>query len=227
VGLAHSPRIVTDGLVLALDAANTKSYPGNGDTWYDLSGSDISPVRKNGVTYTTQVGGEFNFDGVNDKFDFPNKTISNGNFLTIDIWVKVNDGTRYQDIFDTSDSGGGIWIVANGYAGQQPGKIATSFNTLSSATIYGSYTVGAWTHIAYVGNNGITSQYINGVLTGTDTENVRNNINFNNARIGNVDGDRANEYLNGSVASLKIYDRALSQEEVTQNFNAFRGRFGI
>ena len=58
--------IVTDGLVLCLDAANPKSYPGSGTTWTDLSGNGNNGTLVNGVGYNSDNGGSLSFDGVND-----------------------------------------------------------------------------------------------------------------------------------------------------------------
>jgi hypothetical protein len=65
MGLGHSPSIVRDGLVLYLDAANPKSYPGSGTTWFDLKGTSNSTLS-NGPTFVNSNKGYFSFDGVND-----------------------------------------------------------------------------------------------------------------------------------------------------------------
>ena len=66
MGLAHSPSIVTDGLVLCLDAANTKSYPGSGTTWTDISGKGYDGTLTNGPTFSSNYGGNIVLDGSND-----------------------------------------------------------------------------------------------------------------------------------------------------------------
>ena len=66
MGLAHSPSLVMNGLVLALDAANPKSYPGSGTTWTDLSGRGNTGTLTNGPTYSSANGGSLVFDGTND-----------------------------------------------------------------------------------------------------------------------------------------------------------------
>ena len=92
MGLAHSPRIVTDGLVLCLDAGNTKSYPGSGTTWTDLSGNGNTGTLTNGVGYSGDNLGSLSFDGVNDF----TSTITGEDFnfgtgdFTIECWVYFN-----------------------------------------------------------------------------------------------------------------------------------------
>ncbi len=89
MGLAHSPRTVTDGLVLALDAGNTKSYPGSGTAWTDLIGSNNGTLT-NGPTYNSDNGGSIVFDGTNDYVtisDDSDFTFGTGD-LTVEAWFK-------------------------------------------------------------------------------------------------------------------------------------------
>lgn len=76
MGLTHSPKIVTNGLVLALDAANNKSYPGSGVTWYDLSGNGNNGTLTNGPTFNVGNLGSIVFDGTNDYVSFNNSGTS-------------------------------------------------------------------------------------------------------------------------------------------------------
>jgi hypothetical protein len=69
MALSHSPSIVTDGLVLCLDAGNPKSYPGSGTTWTDLSGNGNNGTLVNGVGYSGDNLGSLSFDGVNDYYN--------------------------------------------------------------------------------------------------------------------------------------------------------------
>ena len=77
MGLAHSPRIVTDELVLALDAGNTKSYPGSGTTWTDLSGNGNDGTLLNSPTFNSANGGYLDFDGTNDYVNCGNSSVFN------------------------------------------------------------------------------------------------------------------------------------------------------
>lgn len=223
MGLSHSPRIVTNGLVLCLDAANPKSYPGSGTTWTDMSGLGNHGTLVNGPTYNANNAGSIVFDGADDKVTFPNNTISTTSGITVDVWFKTSSGTKYQDIFDLNDSYG-VWIVTN-YG--TTGKIVTSFNTINGGIMYADYVANMWYQIVLSGSGSSNFMYLNGVQVATASQTVATSINLNTARIGNVDGDRASEYLVGNVSSLKLYNRALSAAEVSQNFNALRGRYGI
>jgi hypothetical protein len=70
MSLSHSPSIVTNGLVFCLDAANSKSYPGTGTDWTDLSGNQINGILTNGPAYNSSNGGSIVFDGINDYINF-------------------------------------------------------------------------------------------------------------------------------------------------------------
>jgi hypothetical protein len=88
----HSPRIVTDGLVLALDAANTKSYPGSGTTWSDLSGNSNNGELVNGITYDDTNLGSLVFDGVDDYVQItkvPSIDFTPTSSFTMMVWAKV------------------------------------------------------------------------------------------------------------------------------------------
>lgn len=220
----NGPKIISDGLVCYLDAGNTKSYPGSGTAWYDLSKNNITGTLVGGASFNSSNLGSIAFDGVNGKVTFPNITVSTSNGITIEVWFKTSSGTKYQDIFDMADAYG-VWMVTN-YSGAGTGKIVTSFNTLTGY-ISSNYSINQWYCVVLAGSGTSNFQYVNGVLTGTASQTVASSINFNTARIGNVDGDRASEYLVGNVASLKIYNRLLSSIEVLKNYNSARVKFGL
>lgn len=223
MGLNHQGKIVTDGLVLCLDAANPKSYPGSGTNWFDLSGNGYNGILTNGPTFDTNNKGSISFDGTNDKVTFNPSSINTSAGLTVEIWFKTSSGTKYQDIFDLQDSYG-VWIVTN-YNGS--GKINTSFNTNGSGIMTADYIQNNWYQIILSGYGTSNYFHLNGIQQATNNIQVNSSINLSNARIGQVDGDRANEYLIGNVSTLKIYNRALSAAEIQQNFQALRGRYGI
>ena len=222
--IAYNTSIVRDGLVLHLDAANPKSYPGTGTVWKDLSGLGNDGTLVNGVGYSADNKGAMVFDGVNDKVTFPNNTISTTAGITVDVWFRTSSGTKYQDIFDLADVYG-VWITTN-YPHLGTGKITTSFKTLSGI-MSANYSVDTWYQVVISGSGTSNNLYLNGVSVATASQPVATSINLNTARIGNVDGDRAAEYLVGNVSSLKLYNRALTAQEIKQNFEAVRGRYGI
>ena len=93
MALSHSPKIVTDGLVLCLDAGDGKSYSGSGTTWYDRSGNGNNGILVNGPTFDSNNRGAIVFDGVNDHVSIPNSSslqLSNNQSFTISYFVNLN-----------------------------------------------------------------------------------------------------------------------------------------
>ena len=93
MSLSHSPSIVTSGLVLCLDAANTRSYPGSGTSWYNLAGTINTGVLTNGPTYGSTNLGSIVFDGVDDYVDMPANMGSMANY-TIMFWARRDAESR-------------------------------------------------------------------------------------------------------------------------------------
>ena len=214
----YSPKIVSDGLVLCLDAANPKSYIGSGTTWNDLSGNSNNGTLTNGPAFNSENGGSIVFDGTNDYVNLPYLLLSASQDFTINIWIKANShgaGTIFcnypagnlQLVYGTSNMG--MWLNNNSTYLDSP---ATEFTT--NPVFFTAQRIG--------GNE--TRVYLNAILkkTGASTSTIGSVSNF---RMGtNTNGS---EVYNGNIAQVSIYNRALSTSEVLQNFNATKARFGL
>jgi len=219
MAFSYSPKIVTDGLVLYLDAANTRSYPGTGTTWSDLSRSGNNGILTNGPTFNAGNGGSIVFDGSNDYVSLP--TITN-NIYTIDFWYKMggNDGS-YGYFASSGDNG---FAIGEGGPGIGYGQfyywnssVSTGLGTIPSTT--------NWNHIC--------------TLINVSTNNIQiygNGNQLSNSTISNMSTSVSNigryitsntHYLKGNLALYKIYNRALSATEILQNYNATKTRFGL
>jgi len=231
MALAHSPRIVTDGLVLCLDAGNTKSYPGSGTTWTDLSGNGRNGVLTNGPTYSN---GSLVFDGTDDRVVITNNElarIGTGNH-TITAWVN-NDIVTEEDFIGTGTSQGDvllmIFIQAGGGAGGFRGHAWSSTgssNTIDSPRAIGT---GNWNMLTQrVTWGGNIDLFENGVLTKTQ---VLSGGAPTSSRTKFIIGSRTDGgsggHFDGRIANVQAYNRALTATEIQQNFNALRGRFSI
>jgi hypothetical protein len=226
MSLAHSPRIITDGLVLCLDAGNTKSYPGSGTTWTDLSGNGNNGTLENGVGYS---GGSLSFDGVDDYVNATN-SILNVETGTIDAWVKCNnplDGIGEVVVARTNVSTGTFNILKGATPNTWRSVIRLSGTNTQYTINSDSVATTDWTHIVttYDGTtqkifiNSVqqtTTNSISGTLNTAGTLEVRMGMNTNSSGM-----------LNGNLAVCRIYNKALTASEIQQNFNALRGRFGI
>ena len=226
MGLAHSPRIVTDGLVLALDAGNTKSYPGSGTTWTDLSGNGNNGTLVNGVGYSN---GYLSFDGSDDKVTLSSNNVnglsSGTTEFSILTWVKYNSTVAYTAFFEKQNGTGTTIRLDLGWIGNL--IYLTTSNSDGTTVNQGSFAYGAnnpnlWYHIALTCGGSSKKGYVNSVNTFSQTFTSYYPDNTYNLGIGgNI------RELNGNIAQVSIYNRALTASEIQQNFNALRGRFGI
>jgi hypothetical protein len=216
--LAHGPSIVTQGLVLALDAADRNSYPGSGTTWTDLSGGGNNGTLTNGPTFNSGNGGSIVFDGSNDYVNLPYQLLSGSQDFTVNIWIKANSHAA-GTIFGNYPAGNlqlfygtvatGMWLNNASTYLDSPG---TEFTT--NPVFFTAQRIG--------GNETIV--YLNGILkkTGASTSTIGSVSNF---RMGTNTSN--GEVYNGNIAQVSIYNRALTAAEISQNFNATRSRFGI
>ena len=226
MGLAHSPRIVTDGLVLALDAGNIKSYPGSGTTWSDLSGKGNN-VTLTGATYNSSNSGVFVFDGTDDYVETTSGWTNFGtDSFTIEVWYKTSSASQYETLVGNAP-GGGTGTFQLDYNGSNNLRFTTSTNSGEYVDSSISLSVGVWKQVVVVREGTGTNQfkiYSNGDLNTTGTFNVNLNSSAQ-LRIGRNRGGVY--YYDGEISNVKVYTKALSATEVAQNFNALRGRYGI
>lgn len=230
MALSHSPRIVTSNLLMCVDAANEKSYPGTGTTWSDL-------VNKHDGTMSTP---DYNstapktMDFVSDNSDVVQFGIGSDWFpmynFTLEAWVKSSGmgtsqtlggifGFTYGIRLHFSTGGVVRWGVDNG----------TDLNTVSSG---GNYQDGVWHHIVGTKrNDGTTNNgnlYIDGDLKVSESRTWTGTTRWptNQMHIGR-DNNNVGYFLNGSIGLARVYGEELTAAQVIQNFEACRGRFGV
>ena len=231
MAIQRGPKIVTSGLVLALDAANRNSYPGSGTTWYDLSSSKNTAILNNGPVFNRGNGGYFSFDGADDILSMTNNTtVSTSTGFSVCVWLQQinpqfnvntwsyfyaeNDfqmGTYYSTSADK-------YFLFDRYSG---GSVSYVF----SANIADS-----WSYLVY-GTNSSRQPYVHtynstGYSYSTDTRDIGSyNINFSSFfRATGLSGARS---YKANCAALTMYNRKLTDIEVQQNYNATRARFGL
>ena len=240
----YSPKIVTAGLVLYLDAANARSYPGTGTTWTDLSRSGNNGTLTNGPTFNSGNGGNIVFDGTND-YSSVNVNLLPFSQITVEIWFKLST-TSNAILFEhgpnwNSTAGGfGLSVNSNGNT-NDPTICHTAFwnagnlRARNYAFTCGTQNYSCHTNIysnisdptgrlTYVNGNLIPYTSIGGYPTTTATTSgstFRDAIMFLASRAGSTG------FLNGNIASIKIYNIKLSSTEILQNYNATKTRFGL
>ena len=219
--------LTNSSLVLHLDAGNPASYSGSGTTWNDLSGNG-SNVTLVSTSYQSGSGGSIVFNGSSSYANF-NANIGNTNAVTVEMWVKTNSlnaptGAMYFGfgLYDVWTYNGNIGYNTSG--GDQYGISSARANTLGIE--------GAWKHLVFVMNAGSKTNnkiYVNGSSESlSQLHSTFGSVNSNfNAGAGRISGWRNdfNWYMNINVASFKIYNRELTSQEVTNNFNATKQRF--
>jgi len=222
----HSPKIVTDGLVMCLDAANRKSYSGNGSIWRDLSGNSNNGSLLNSATFSNENGGTIVLTNANSNVNC-NGFIFNQPNLTFSCWFKTNSiGDGYKHFiskelsckFRTSVNSGQIELLMSTNGISWTDSITTS-SSLISANIW--YNV-----VVTVQSNGSTFIYLNGISKASSSLSGTLITNSNEINIGSYN-QFGPDTFNGRIAIAKIYNRALSASEILQNYNALRGRFKL
>jgi hypothetical protein len=231
--------IVTNGLVLNLDAAKTDSYPGTGTTWRDLSGNNNNGTLTNGPTFSG-IGKQASivFDGTNDYVGLGNsQLVSSSSYITLESWVSVNSFQSYTAIISRSQNSppfGGYQLSVNNDSGINKFDFAVnlngSWNTWVNlgGTFGSSLSTGIYYHVVGTYDGTGISMYLNGslILKKAATGNLQYGASITSTNIA-LNVGNASSYLNAKIANVKVYNRALTAQEITQNFNALRGRYGI
>ena len=237
-----APNIITDGLVLYLDAANTKSYPGSGTTWTDIAAGNNGTLT-NGPTFNSANGGSIVFDGTNDYYLTTTNILPTGlNPYTLDTWFYQPGPLTFSGSF-----GSKIGVLFSGNTNNTPEVFLTDNLTGSGApSTIGIGTYGApTTPSGGVGFNSSfpTQSWHNITITRDPSYNVniyKNGVLLGSGSITNsyvsarlyqggapAGGSSWSAYVNIRHASTKIYNRALSATEILQNYNATKTRFGL
>jgi hypothetical protein len=233
MGASAGPDVIDTGLVLALDAGDTNSYPGSGTTWTDLSGQGNNGT----ITGAVYSNGYFDFDGVNDD------VVDTGTSF-----LKTNDNITLEIFFNHDSNSGSYFMLyegeGDGFGGQvefhlyvSNGVLASWFTASSDdIALTGSVmTAGTWNYGAVTyenlssAGNASSRLYQNGVLVDSGSSATVNlaSMPTTNFLIGRPYSTSLGRRYNGQIAVVKVYNKALTASEVQQNFNALRGRFGI
>jgi hypothetical protein len=245
--MQYGPKIVTNGLVLHLDAADRKSYPRSGNDWFDLSGRNNTFKLREGPTFNSANGGSLVFDGSNQ---YANSTstlnLSSFTSVTTEVWFKPSTSTNsivfeHSANWNTNTGGFGLAPNTNGntddatlcHTNSNPTSMCGGRNyaftcgtTLYSCHVNVFSTITDSTgRLTYVNGNLLSFSSTGGYSTSTATTNQ--SVTFRNDTMYLASRAGTGGYFNGSIAMFKIYNRKLSALEITQNFNAVRGRFSI
>ncbi len=209
------PNKITDGLILAMDAGSERSYPSSGTTWYDLSGNGLDGTLQSS-SMGTAVDGEMRLNNTSDRIQFGHDELLEPASITVSAWVNLLDiGDRH--ILITKWYGFSFEINSSGYP---------YFRLNSPGDQFSSQAIGwgDWHYITGTFDSSTKSHkiYVDGVNTGSSTKS--NQISYSNGSF-NIPYTGNAGYAEGKIASLAIYNRALTAAEVSQNYNASKNRF--
>jgi hypothetical protein len=222
------PEIVNDGLVLCLDAANSKSYPGSGTTWTDLSGNGNNGALVNGVGYSGDNLGSLSFDGVNDYATISFNSVFNvtSNPFTVIVWNKKNTSTNgFNGLITADTAGDNTWKIY-----KDNGQTYYRCRTGNTILVFPNYVIGQWHMYAFTKSGSTLTNYFDGDLVGSNFS-ASNPVSFSNSlAIGSYrlnDAQSGSYLMEQNFSAISFYTRALSASEIQQNFNATRSRYSI
>ena len=223
----YGPRIVTDGLVLCLDAADRNSYPGSGTSWGDLSGNSNGCTLTNGPTFSSDKNGLIDLDGTNDYFvGTNNSSLQFTGDFTIAAFVKPdNAGNESQGIFEKMR-----YSLYNGYGISRQSnqfKFWTASNNSGAYAATSTYTFSGndWYYVLGKRISGTNYLYVNAEYKNSASPPFSDS--GQEYVIGRYYSNLNGYYFDGSIAYVQAYNRALSDNEITQNYKAIKGRFGL
>ncbi len=227
----YSSSLVQDGLVMNLDFGKTLSYPGSGSIVTDLSGNNNNGTLINNPTFSSSNGGQFIFDGTAKYIDAPLPSgITNTGTSTIQFWANISSPSK-GPIFGVGSFFNG-WAIGmsdtSSFSGQFNNtgtwlKLEVNFTTIA---LLAQVLTSGWRQITLSKNNTTYRFYINGsfnqqfIAGAGNLPTTRSSINY-------YLSSGVSYYGNNPVGQALIYNRVLSDAEVTQNFNATKSRFGL
>jgi hypothetical protein len=216
MGVKVGPRIIQNGLILDVDAAVPRSYSGTGLTANGLIGG-IGGTLVNGVGFGTTNNGFFIFDGSNDHINFGNSSTLQQTSGTISAWTKASSpGGSFR----------GIIAKQGAYGLFYADSILVTFDWTTGATRSTGLNIvdGTWKNVVFTYQSGVSNGtfiYLNGVSVLTTTITIQ-------SQVANLFGGaeaNAGQYAACQISSFNMYNRALTAQEVLQNYNTTKGRF--
>jgi len=229
-----SPNIVRDGLVLYYDMSDYRSAPFTGTSIYDLSGSGNTGTLTNGPTYSGLNDGLISFDGSNDHIIINvSSSLKPATAITQEIWFKPDaQGIQHFIALQYASTDLNSYVLYYVHPDLRAGvQIGASFNRI---TIPYALTIGTWYHYVHTYDGSVQKLYVNGSSIGSSV--VSGSITYDPSNVKLlISGDYNGPGLEGGFGSLaygkmgsvRIYNRALTQQEVLQNYNATKSRFGL
>ena len=218
------PKIVTSGLICDLDPGQIRSYTGTGNTWYNLISANYHQ-QMSSVGYTTDNKGLINFNTGGYSYASINSAINIEGPLSMTFWLKYSQTINIQSIGITN---GTTSPTAAMQIGLRPGAISTVWKYGGAALLnFTNPTTNTWYHYGLTLSSSFLAVYINSILNNSGTVSTQSG-----AALSLIFGDyrtdgTGNERIYGYVGNFQLYNRALTAQEILQNYNATKGRYGL
>ena len=232
MGISRGKSIITDGLVLYLDAANNKSYPGSGTAWNDLRENINTSTLINGPTFDSGNGGSIDFDGTNDYIQVQEDGFGtfNNQIFSLGMWFKLDVMKAYNVLFSYDYPSHSSPYYATHLRIEVNGKVTLAWNdgsTYKTAVTAGTglITADTWYNIYVTFKPTLRQIFVNGVLVRNST--TTNTITFYNQEVWIGRSNFSSGYTNGKITLFNYYNRELSSSEILYNYNATKDRFGL
>lgn len=220
--------VVDSSLVLWLDAGQTTSYSGSGNTWIDLSGNGKNGTLHNGAAYDVNNGGSISFDGTNDHVNTTFNTDIASTGFTFNIWftnsrtttqflASYDNGTDATTVFRIERNNSGTTTIEFGHT-PSGGAVTELIST--------NFPNDVWTNCTLVYDGNFKYIYKNGALDSTSASG-QTLSHYAGAVLRLGARYNSNLPILGNIAVVQLYNTALTSTQISQNFNAFRRRFGI
>lgn len=229
----YGPKIATDKLTFYLDAGNTKSYPGSGTAWIDISRNVSNSILTNGPIFNSSNRGNIQFDGTNDYVIVPSSALVAGAELTFGVWnfgissqpsSLIFFGNRFLNVSL------GWGDVVSFDAGDGTGNTLGLYDNISKSVSVSEYQ--GWHYWTFTKNSvaGTMKIYRNAELWHSGSGSAPIGASTGNAYLcfaprGGIAGFAV--YHNGRIGMAKLYSRELNPTEILQNYNATKGRFKL
>lgn len=231
----YSPKIITESLMLYVDVANNRSYPGSGTNLLDLSKNGNSGILNGGASYNSLNLGSIEFDGASGCVDLGssiNAYLTDSAPFTLEVYCYLTPNGADQAILSNTWTDPGVHLRM-----KSDGRIR--FIGVTNGGVYAGWDsssiMGGWYHLigTYLGGGCTTSSmklYVNGILQDTNgvaSGSVSTITSPNNLFIGKSGSVSFDAFLNGKVSIARVYNKEFSASDVLKNFNALKGRYGI
>jgi hypothetical protein len=244
MGFFDGPSIVTNGLVLALDASDRNSYIGSGTAWNDISGNGFNSTMTGSITYSGSLPSSFQYITASNNYFLGNNDLTGSviNGVTITSWVKVNNTSTRSFVFSKYNTSGipgylfelgtvaGLWTSTLRFYTQGTVAVSSDYRGVANALTQGvicsvtaTFDFATKTTAMYINAAAISATQVGGTQANISSDWYKSTPLYrigSTRPFGNLDA-AMNQY------NLMIYNRALSSTEITQNYEVQKSRFGL